>query len=480
MKVILAKPPIPKESVMLLTLPMGLAYLGSYLKRCIRDTQVTVIDSDLERYYSIDEFISRIRKERPDVLGITVFSHTVLIIKELITRIRNELSKDLIIVAGGPHVNAVRQAIFMDFPEIDFGLLSDGEPGLVELVNSLKNDSLKINMKNITGLVYRENGNVHVNPNIYNQNLDDYDFIDYQHIVDVSKYFKIGSPMGLFHSRSPVATIITTRGCPFLCRFCASALNTGRKVRCRTPGHVVQEIKLLVQDYGVKEIHIMDDNFTYNKQHVLDICQGIINENLDVVIAMPNGIRLDTLDEEMLLAMKKAGFYSLGFGIESSSDATLKYIVKQTSIDFIKNKIRLCKKIGFQAVGFFILGFPNESEKDLYNSGRFPDQIGLDFASFGNFTPLPGTSLYRELVKKGEISDNFLPSFSSGEVTYSPKGITKEQLKHIQARIIFCYYLHPKRIIRIMRLLKMSDIKFVWRRLFLILFRPKIKTGEKG
>jgi radical SAM superfamily enzyme YgiQ (UPF0313 family) len=195
---------------------------------------------------------------------------------------------------------------------------------------------------------------------------------------------------------------------------------------------------------------------------------------------MPNGIRLDTIDEEMLLAMRKAGFYSLGFGIESPSDATLKYIVKQTTIDFIKDKIKLCKKIGFQTVGFFILGFPNETERDLFNTGRFPDQIGLDFASFGNFTPLPGTSLYRELVKKGEITDDFLPSFSSGEVTYSPKGMTKERLKHIQAQIIFFYYLHPKRIIKILRLLKINDIKFVWRRLVLVLFRPKIKGGGKG
>jgi radical SAM superfamily enzyme YgiQ (UPF0313 family) len=284
--------------------------------------------------------------------------------------------------------------------------------------------------------------------------------------------------MGLFHKQSPVATIITTRGCPFACRFCASALNTGKIVRSRSPRHVIQEIKLLACDFGIKEMHIMDDNFTFDKQHVMEICQGIINEDLDISIAMPNGIRLDSVDEEMLCSMKKAGFYSLGFGIESASDTTLKYVCKGITLSLIKEKIKLCKKIGFQTVGFFILGFPNETVRDNYNTGRFPDEIGLDFASFGNFTPLPGTSLYSELVKKGEIKDSYLPSFSSGEITYSPSRITPRQLKQIQSRIIFFYYLNPKRLFRIMKLLKFRDIKFVFRRLFLILFRPKIKMKE--
>jgi len=479
MKIILSKPPIPAESVMLLTLPMGLAYLGSYLKKQVPHAEVVLIDSDVEGYHSIDKFISRLKKEKPDILGISVFSHTVLIARELISRVRREFGPGLVIVSGGPHVNALRQDIFRDLPEIDFAITSDGEIGLVELVRLLQNDKQKKILADIHGLIYRENGTICVNPNVYNPNLDDYDFIDYQGIADIRRYFNRGSPMGLFHFRSPVVTIITTRGCPFLCRFCASALNTGRKVRCRSPKNVVQEIKLLVNDFGVKEIHIMDDNFTFNKQHVLEICHGIIENNLDLAIAMPNGVRLDTLDEEMLLAMKKAGFYSLGFGIESASDRTLKYIVKETTMAFIKDKIKLCKKIGFQTVGFFILGFPNERSQDLYDTGRFPDQIGLDFASFGNFTPLPGTSLYRELVKKGEIKNDFLPSFSSGEITFSPKAMTLKELKDIQAGIILRYYLNPKRIIRILKLLKLRDVRFVIRRLFLILFRPKIKTKER-
>ena len=478
MKIILAKPPIPQESVMLLTVPIGLGYLGSYLKRHIPDTEVLLIDSDLEGYHSIDSFILRIKKEKPDILGITVFSHTVSIVRELVKQLRSQLGSDIILVVGGPHINAVRKVVFRDLPLIDFAITSDAEEGLVEFVRWLGDGRPKANIGVVPGLIYRDNGSISMNENKFNANLDEYDFIEYENIVGVKKYFRYGSPMGLFHSRSPVAAIITTRGCPFPCRFCASSLNTGKIIRSRSASHVVDEIKLLVRNYGVKEIHVMDDNFTFSKCHVLDVCRGIINENLDITIAMPNGIRLDTIDEEMLLSMKNAGFYSFGFGIESASDSTLKYIRKGTTIQLIKEKVKLCKKMGFQTVGFFILGFPNETIEDNYNTGKFPDRIGLDFASFGNFTPLPGTSLYDELVENGEIKEDYLPSFSSGEITYSPRGITPQELKLIQAKIIFSYYLHPKRIFKIMRLLKFKDIKFVCRRLFLILFRPKIKMGD--
>src|SRR3989338_7033374 len=100
MKIILAKPPIPQESVMLLTVPIGLGYLGSYLKRHIPDTEVLLIDSDLEGYHSIDSFILRIKKEKPDILGITVFSHTVSIVRELVKQLSSQLGSDIILVVG--------------------------------------------------------------------------------------------------------------------------------------------------------------------------------------------------------------------------------------------------------------------------------------------------------------------------------------------------------------------------------------------
>ncbi len=475
MKVVLAKPPMPQESVMILTLPIGLGYIGSYIKKHIPDAEVVVIDSDVLGYHSVDKFVRRIKEEKPDVLGITVFSHAVLVTREVLNRIKSELGKSVCLVVGGPHVNAIREKIFRDLPSADFGIISDGELGLTALVESLQSGRLKEDINRIAGLIYRDNGITCVNANKFNPDIDEYDFIDYKNIINVDGYLRGGSPMGLFHRRSPVGTIITTRGCPFLCRFCASGLNTGKKIRSRSPAHVVAEIKDLVVNYGAREIHIMDDNFTFSKKHVRDICQGIANESLDISIAMPNGIRLDTVDEEMLSVMKKVGFYSLGFGIETASADTLKYISKGITIELIKEKVALAKRAGFQTVGFFILGFPNESVKDNYNTGRFPDKIGLDFASFGNFTPLPGTSLYDELVQKAEIRDDFLPSFSSGEITYSPNGMTLKELKKIQVRVIFFYYLNPQRIYKIIGLLKLKDIKYVFRRLFLILFRPKIK-----
>lgn len=470
MKLLLTNPYLPFHQRMIVTMPIGSLYLASYIRKLQPDIDVEILDPDVY-YGSFDDFINVIESKRPDIIGITVFSHVIGPTKKFVSKLKSILPESLII-AGGSHINAVREKALRQLPQVDYAIFGEGEKGLLEFYKQICLNGTIVSPEIISGLVYRSNSKILHTPNIYTGNLDEFDPLDFN-LIDVDAYFSFGSPMGLFRRGKHVAQIITTRGCPFTCTFCASPVNMGKKVRKRSTSSIINEIETLISK-GADEIHVMDDNFTFDRNHVINLCKEIIQRGFNIQFCMPNGVRLDKLDEEMLIWMKKAGWYHLGFGIEVGSDEALKKVRKGINMVRIKEKINLVKKIGFTTTGFFILGLPHDNIETIHETASTPDRLGLDMASFGNFTPLPGTPLYNELIERGEIEENYVPSFSSGEVTYSPQGITTQQLVKLQRKIIFKYWLHPRRLKLILSRLKLRDITYVCRRLNLITFRPRL------
>ncbi|MDD5492142.1 MAG: radical SAM protein [bacterium] len=470
MKVVLTKPWLPVRQRMIITLPFASLYLASYLKRQQPDLEVKIADPDIDTLNDENRFYRQIVEMKPEVIGVTIFSHTVLAIQ----RIFSDLKKSLpgtIFIGGGPHINSVGKNAFKELPNFDYFIRGEGELGFNDLCLALKRSSSDLSA--INGLVYRENGVIIENKSEFCQNIDLFDPLDYS-LIDPARYLT-GSPTGLFHKGRKVMQIITTRGCPFLCTYCAAPVNTGRIVRKRSTSNILNEIVNL-RKFGVDEVHLMDDNFTFSKDHVISLCQALIEHGIKMPFALPNGVRLDKLDEEMLAYMKKAGFYHIGSGIEVGSEESLKKIKKNLRLDVIKEKVNMIKKYGFGTTGFFMMGFPFETREDIEDTVNMPEKLGLDLASFGNFTPLPGTEIYSDLVKAGEIEEGYLPSFPSGKVTYSPRGISKEQLAALQKNAVLKYYLKPRMLFFIIKRLHFNDIKYVIRRLYQIIFRPEIAS----
>jgi radical SAM superfamily enzyme YgiQ (UPF0313 family) len=455
---------------MIVTIPIGLLYLASFIKKNDPDIRVEIRDPDIFNG-SFDEFIHTFSEGNPDIIGISVFSHVMEPAKKMVSKLKSAVP-GAILISGGSHINGIREKILRQMPEVDYAIYGEGETGLLEFCRQISSKGAILDPDNIPGLVFRNNSTITYTPNSYSENLDNFDPIDFN-LIDIDRYFSFGSPMGLFRRGEHVAQIITTRGCPFSCTFCASPVNMGKKVRNRSTDKIIDEIESLVS-LGADEIHVMDDNFTFDRDHVINLCRKIVSKGFDLRFCMPNGVRLDKLDEEMLIWMKRAGWYHLGFGIEVGSDEALRKVRKGITIRKIKEKIDMVKKTGFTTTGFFIIGLPHDNIGSIRKTASAPDMLGLDMASFGNFTPLPGTRLYDELTERGEIAENYVPSFSSGEVTYSPPGITAQQLVKLQRNIVLKYWLHPRRIRLILSLLKFRDIKYVLRRLYLIVFRPRI------
>jgi magnesium-protoporphyrin IX monomethyl ester (oxidative) cyclase len=468
MKVLLTKPFVPLDQRTTLTLPIGLLYLGSYLRKRCPDTEVLVVDPDIH-FDDPSAFLEHLHREAADVVGITVFSQVLDHVRSLVQAIRRRQSACTIVV-GGSHVNAIREKSLTEIPEADLAFFGEGEKGFSALVGQLAANGRIVDPTAIPGLVRRVSGGVEATPSKYTNDLDEFDPLDFS-LIQIKDYFMKGSPMGLFRRGDHVAQIITTRGCPYPCTFCASPVNMGKPIRKRSTASIVAEIKTLV-DLGADEIHIMDDNFTFDARHVIGLCRAIIEQGIKIHIAMPNGVRLDKLDEEMLRWMKRAGCYHMGFGIEVGSDEALKKVRKGITMRLASEKIDLVKRCGMTTAGFFILGFPHDDSASMAETARCPRRLGLHLASFGNFTPLPGTELFQQLINSGEITADYRPSFASGVITYAPKGMSFENLSRIQSRALLGFYLNPAVILMILRRLKVRDYLFVFRRLYNIFRRP--------
>jgi len=337
---------------------------------------------------------------------------------------------------------------------VDFLIRGEAERSFPLLLNNLKRPE---NFKTIPGLVYREDGKLKINRPELIKDLDDLPLPSWD-LIKPQEYPP--SQHGAFFKKFPIAPIITTRGCPFACTFCNAPILSGNFIRKRSAESVLSEIKVLYYDFGIREIHIVDDNFTLDKKHAMSILRTILLSGLPISLAVPNGVRLNTLDEELLALMKKCGLYLISVGIESGSDKTLKRMRKALSIKLIKKKLTLINNMGIDIAGFFIIGFPDETEEDIKTTINFALQLPLLRANYFTFLPLPKTPIYEELKTRGEIN-NIISSKLLFECTpYVPRGMTHRKLRNLQREAFLRFYLRPGILIR--NILQIKSPKHFW------------------
>ena len=301
----------------------------------------------------------------------------------------------------------------------------------------------------IPGTVFtKKDGKIASNPPRRMENLDSIPFPRWD-LMPPKGYPK--APHGGFFRQFPVAPMITSRGCPYSCTFCSSPVMYGRRIRFRGLDNIFEEIELLYAKFGVREIHFEDDNFSLRRNFVLEFCERMLSKGQGITWGFPNGIRLDTLDDEVLSAMKRAGAYALNFGVESGDDETLKLIKKKIDKKEIADRIEMVKKHGFSTGGFFIIGFPWETAENILRTFEFAQKLDLDRVGFSYFQPFPGTDLTKWLIESEEFEMD-LESFHTSlhDITFVPKGMTRAQLQKLRRNGLAKYYSNPKRIYKIL------------------------------
>jgi len=227
-------------------------------------------------------------------------------------------------------------------------------------------------------------------------------------LVDLENYIKIGVPFGPFSRKERVEQIMTTRGCPFSCSFCSTVEYWGHHFRTRSVENVIKEIGELVNKYHIEEIQFTDDNLTANKKRAKDLFTKLKKYGLSW--STPNGLMIQTIDEEMIDLMASSGAYQVSFAVESGSQRVLKEIInkKVPQKSEVKKYIERFHKNNVQVHGLFIVGFPGETRDEIQQTLNYPFDLGFDSASFFIAHPMPGSRLYKECEQKGYLDTNLI------------------------------------------------------------------------
>jgi anaerobic magnesium-protoporphyrin IX monomethyl ester cyclase len=443
--------------------PLSLGFLAKALRK---RHQVVVIDCLLGKLGPAD--MQSLGMEF-DIAGITLFSKDLALCRKYLMSLKRS-KPSLVTVLGGPHPSAMPVETLTFFGDLcDFVMAGEAETGFAKLADELSLH--RPDFTGVEGLCYRDGNDVILNKAVYPEPLDDHTVA--WDLMPPSSYPP--APHGAFFKQYPVAPIITSRGCPYGCLFCAGHTVTGKRIRRRSLGHVLEEIEHLWRGYGVREIHIEDDNFTADKGYVLEFCRAVRSRFPGLSWACPNGVRIDTLDEEMVAAMKKAGCYALSFGLESGNDDTLSAMGKRLTVSDLRRRIAMVHHAEIETIGFFVLGFPGETRRHIDTTIEFALSLPLIRASFATFQPFPGTPIFSELVRSGAIElkdwNSFAPNLQT--TVWSPQGISVRELAGLRKKALLRFYLrYPIMKSMVLNIKGRDHVLYILKRVFRWLF-PK-------
>jgi len=436
MRVCLLYPPRPGGRGTNLVPPVGLLYLGGILER--EGHSVSLVDAALSGHTG-SNLLRDVLNTEPDLIMVSAFTSDVYMLSSQLPRIREALPS-VPIWLGGPHASCVGKAAFDDLPQVDAVFIGEAEESIVEALNFPECPP--------AGVLYREDRSSTEAGEVKDLSTLP---LPAWHLAPPERYR--GLPNGVVLKKMPYAPIITTRGCPYKCTFCAGFRITGRKIRHRPLDQVWREIEMLVCDYGVKEIHIEDDNFTFDADYAREFCREAIRRKLPVLFSTPNGIRLDTLDHQLLDLMHQAGWYIVHCGIESGSDRVLKRVKKATTTDQIRKSIQLIHQHGLPVAGYFILGLPGETVEDMQMTIDFAISSGIEWAHFASFLPIPGSEDGDEYLSKHDLSSKGWSFFHNTACPAPPDSVTRRELKKLQRKAFTRFYFRPAQLARLTGLL---------------------------
>jgi len=344
-----------------------------------------------------------IKKEKPDVIGVTSSTSTFRTANDIAGQIKSE--HDIPIMIGGVHISSMPHHLLDS--NFDIGVVGEGEQTTLELMKTFEKFGgfLKKELKKIDGIIFKDKKLKTTRPRKLIEPLDEIPY-PARDLLEMKKHYLL--PRGSFFPGELVAVtgILTSRGCPYNCTFCSSSM-FWRRIRFHSPEYVVGEITKLIEDYGVDHLTIWDDLFTANKRRLGKIVNLIEKEKINKQVEFIMNGRANLIDEETCKLLKRMNITRMSLGLESGSEKILKYLKGGTvTVKDNKRAIRLCKKFGIRTNGFFIIGSPMETEQDLKKTLDLVRDKNMDSFSVFQLAPFPGTGVWNHAKKKGLVNDS--------------------------------------------------------------------------
>ncbi|MBF0174641.1 MAG: radical SAM protein [Magnetococcales bacterium] len=382
--------------------------------------------------YNAQTLGSAVRAFDPDFSCFTVYTYHFHENRNWIRLVRQATQKPTLV--GGIHTGIYPAETF-SYEELDFGLIGEAETNLPAFLEAFANQS---GWAEVPGLIWRDHGEIRVNPS---QGLiEDVDRSPRpaRHLWPIDRYYTIAS------ARRNFTPMVTSRGCPYKCIFCEQG---NLSFRPHSPEYVVDEIEECIKRFGVREIDMFDSQMTVKKSRMLEICELIQKRGLEFHWSARS--RVDTVNMEVLQAMRSAGCDRIFFGIESGDEQILKNLKKKTSIDRIRQTMKECKEVGIQTLGFFMVGSPGETMETAEKSLALAIELDLDYAQFNGVRAIPGTELYdMVLPEQGEDywRSYILDPSKSEFVARAQCNLTQEEINTFLKKCYRRFYYRPSYI----------------------------------
>jgi radical SAM superfamily enzyme YgiQ (UPF0313 family) len=363
-----------------------------------------------------DEEISKVISDFcPDIVAISVLFSNFLDAAHNVAKLVKKINKNIKVILGGNHITNVvidykfaiadKKSNLPDYIEdldnesFDFAMVGEGELPMVKLVDAIMNGG---SYEKVPGLVKKIGYKKYfINPKTERHDMNLLPR-PARHLVNMEGYFEIGAFQSAKSRSKRVLSVMTSRGCPEKCTFCTTPQMWGQQARFRSTEHVMEEISNDVKKYNIGEIQFLDDTLTLNKPNLYSLCKEL--EKLGLPWCTPNGTKANYhLKEQfdMYKAMADSGCYQITIACESGSQRVLdKLINKRLPLETIYPAIERAKKAGMLCHTYWILGYPGETYEEMQQTIDFAMNSGADSFSFSVLQPLPGTPIYRKIVKE--------------------------------------------------------------------------------
>ncbi len=416
--------------------PIGLLSIAAYL------------ESDGHRVYvhdclgpgaamGVEEHARVILSLDPDMVGFSATTSGFLDgyrIASLVKRVRPRVKT----LFGGVHVSALGGSLLESFEDIDYLCMGEGEVTMAELAGGGDPES-------IDGLIWRDGeGPVENPPRNHVAELDRLPFPAYEKLAG----FPGGYNLPLFsYVRTPGATMITSRGCPYQCSYCDRSVFK-RGFRYNSADYIYEHMKYLRTRFGVRHVNIYDDLFTMNRGRIEKLCGALISRPLGINFNC--AVRVGHADDELLQLLKEAGCLMVSLGIESADPDILRRHKSGVSLEDVKETVGRIQARGLRAKGLFMMGLPGETEESIRMTSDFVLSLGLDDMNMAKFTPFPGAPVWSSIEKEGTFENDW-QQMNCLNFVFVPGGISSRE------RLDRLYNEHVKRFY--------SSVQ--WRRRFL-------------
>lgn len=418
-----------------LSFPMGILYLSSIIKNKNICNKIDILDyqyeiSFINDYPNITDFISSSAKNKisfiPDAISFSLMFTTSYEFFTICVKKLKEIWPDCIVIVGSFIATNCTEKLLQN-KYVNYVLRGEGERGLPHFLEQISS-SQEVNVKGI----YSQ-GNLPSNLEIcdYIKNLDDIPFPDWE-LIQIDHYLQNGGRSILSNKsidqplsnksidQPAVASIITSRGCPFDCTFCSAKTVHGRKIRFRSIDNIIKELSLLYDKFKVTEILFEDDLFTANKKRTIDLINAIKSLNIpDLKIQFPNGLHVNSMDPEVIDALVDIGMASAHIAIESGSEYVLKnFMKKKVDLNKARNFVRYIRKTkNLHVWCYFVLGMPGETKEQIFETIEYAKTLKADWCNFFIATPLVGSEMYEKFLEAGYYTGDLL-EFKNTDFTY--------------------------------------------------------------